>query len=62
MRFGRHLPTESKPLQAVSIARELGCEVIQIFVNNPTAWSSPQMEWIQGMLRAMAQRAASRSG
>ncbi len=38
------MPTESKPLQAVKIAQELGCETIQIFVNNPTSWRSPQMK------------------
>ena len=42
MRFGRHMPTGSKPLQATEIAQALGCETIQIFVNNPTSWRQPQ--------------------
>jgi deoxyribonuclease-4 len=42
VKFGRHMPTSPKPLQAVKIAQELGCETIQIFVNNPTSWRSPQ--------------------
>lgn len=42
MRLGRHMPTGSKPIQAVEIAHTLGCETIQIFVNNPTAWKAPQ--------------------
>lgn len=41
MKFGRHIPINSKPLQAVQIAQEIGCETIQIFVNNPTSWRSP---------------------
>jgi deoxyribonuclease-4 len=44
VKFGRHMPTGSKPLQAVKIAQGLGCETIQIFVNNPTSWRSPQMK------------------
>jgi deoxyribonuclease-4 len=42
VKFGRHMPTSSKPLQAAKIAQELGCDTIQIFVNNPTSWRSPQ--------------------
>jgi deoxyribonuclease-4 len=35
------MPTGSQPLQAAQIAEELGCETIQIFVNNPTSWRTP---------------------
>ena len=42
MKLGRHIPTSPKPIQAVEIAHTLGCETIQIFVNNPTAWKPPQ--------------------
>lgn len=42
MKFGRHLPTSSKPVQAAEIAQTLGCETIQIFVNNPTSWQHPR--------------------
>jgi len=42
VKLGRHMPINAKPLQALDIAQKLGCETIQIFVNNPTAWKSPQ--------------------
>ncbi len=38
MRIGRHMPTHSKMVKAAEIASSLGCEAIQIFVSNPTAW------------------------
>ncbi len=38
MRLGRHMPTNSKPVKAVSTARHIGCDAIQIFASNPTAW------------------------
>ncbi len=41
MKLGRHIPTGSRPLQAAEIAQALGCETIQIFVNNPTSWRQP---------------------
>ena len=41
MRIGRHMPTGSKPLKAVEIAHEIGCETIQIFASNPTGWRPP---------------------
>lgn len=42
MRLGRHLPTNSRPVQAAEIAQALGCQTIQIFVNNPTSWQPPR--------------------
>lgn len=42
MKLGRHLPVGSKPVQATEIAQTLGCDTIQIFVNNPTGWKQPQ--------------------
>ncbi len=42
MKLGRHLPTSSRPVQAAEIAQRLGCDTIQIFVNNPTGWKQPQ--------------------
>ena len=42
MKLGRHIPIGSKPLQAAEIAKSLGCEAIQIFVNNPTSWRQSQ--------------------
>src|SRR5438105_10444665 len=38
MRLGRHMPTNSKPVKAVQIAQEIGCNAIQIFASNPTGW------------------------
>ena len=38
MRIGRHMPTHSKMVKAAELASELGCEAIQVFVSNPTAW------------------------
>lgn len=37
-RLGRHMPTNSKAVKAVQIARQLGCEAIQIFASNPMGW------------------------
>jgi deoxyribonuclease-4 len=41
MRVGRHMPTNSKMVKAAAIAHEIGCEAIQIFASNPTAWRPP---------------------
>src|SRR5687767_13686396 len=41
MRIGRHMPTHSKMVRAAEIACEIGCEAIQIFASNPTAWRPP---------------------
>ncbi|GCE10846.1 deoxyribonuclease IV [Tengunoibacter tsumagoiensis] len=41
MRIGRHMPTNSKPLKAAQIAQQIGCEAMQIFASNPTAWKPP---------------------
>lgn len=41
MRLGRHMPTNSKPVKAAQIARQIGCDAIQIFASNPTAWRPP---------------------
>jgi deoxyribonuclease-4 len=38
MRLGRHMPTNSKPVKAVQIAQQIGCNAIQIFASNPTGW------------------------
>jgi deoxyribonuclease-4 len=42
VKLGRHLPTSSRPVQAAEIAQRIGCDAIQIFVNNPTGWKQPQ--------------------
>lgn len=41
MRLGRHMPLNAKPPRAAAIAREIGCDAIQIFASNPTAWRLP---------------------
>jgi deoxyribonuclease IV len=41
MRFGRHMPTASKPVRAAALAKQIGCNAIQIFASNPTAWKPP---------------------
>jgi deoxyribonuclease-4 len=42
VKLGRHLPASPRPVQAIEIAKTLGCDTIQIFVNNPTGWQSPR--------------------
>lgn len=42
MRFGRHMPLNAKPVRAAEIARQLGCNAIQIFASNPTGWRPPE--------------------
>jgi deoxyribonuclease IV len=41
MRFGRHMPTGSRPVEALRTAREIGCDTAQIFVTNPRGWRAP---------------------
>lgn len=38
MRLGRHMPTHAKPVKAAELAHSIGCNAIQIFASNPTAW------------------------
>ena len=41
VKLGRHIPTGSKPVQALRQAREIGCDAVQIFVTNPRGWRAP---------------------
>jgi len=41
VRFGRHMPTGSRPVDALRTAREIGCDTAQIFVSNPRGWRAP---------------------
>src|SRR6266704_112724 len=34
-RIGRHMPTHSRAIKAAEIARQIGCNTIQIFTSNP---------------------------
>ena len=47
MRFGRHMPTGSKPVEALRRAREIGGDAAQIFVTNPRGWRAPVPNPIQ---------------
>ncbi len=39
--IGRHLPTSGGLGKTLNLARELGCETVQIFVSNPQGWAVP---------------------
>ena len=39
MRLGRHMPTNSKPVRAVHIAQQIGCNAIQIFASRAIDFS-----------------------
>lgn len=39
--IGRHLPTSGGLGKTLKLARDLGCETIQIFVSNPQGWAVP---------------------
>lgn len=41
MHIGRHMPTNSKMVKAAQTAQQIGCQAIQIFASNPTAWRPP---------------------
>lgn len=41
MRVGRHMPTGSKPVEALRRARDIGCDTAQVFVTNPRGWRAP---------------------
>ena len=41
MRLGRHMPTGSKPAQALRTAQAIGCDAAQVFVTNPRGWRAP---------------------
>lgn len=42
LRFGRHMPTGSRPVEALHTARAIGCDSVQIFVTNPRGWRAPE--------------------
>ncbi len=42
MRIGRHMPLNSHAIRAAETAQRIGCNAIQIFASNPTAWNPPQ--------------------
>ena len=44
MRVGAHLRTPGGLRNAVDLAREVGAEVVQLFLSNPRAWSGPRLD------------------
>jgi deoxyribonuclease IV len=44
MRVGAHLRTPGGLRNAVTLAREVGAEVVQLFLSNPRAWSGPRLD------------------
>ena len=42
MRVGAHLRSGLRT--AIPLAREVGAEVVQLFISNPRAWSAPRLE------------------
>ena len=45
MRVGAHLRSGLRTV--IPLARETGAEVVQVFISNPRAWSSPRLETAQ---------------
>jgi deoxyribonuclease-4 len=42
VRVGAHLRSGLRT--AIPLAREVGAEVVQLFISNPRAWSAPRLE------------------
>ncbi len=47
MRVGAHLRTPSGLRNAVDVARDVGADVVQLFISNPRAWSGPRLDTAQ---------------
>lgn len=56
MRLGRHMPLHSNAVKAAQIARQLGCNAIQIFASNPTGWRPPAGDSVGSTAFARAAR------
>jgi deoxyribonuclease-4 len=56
MRFGRHMPLHANAVKATEIARNIGCNAIQIFASNPTGWRPPAGEGASSVVFAQAAR------
>ncbi len=39
--LGRHMPLGSRPGAHLRIARDIGCDAVQIFASNPRGWAPP---------------------
>ena len=51
MRLGFHLSIAGSLLRAISQAQSLGCQALQIFVQNPRGWKWRQVgPWRSGIL------------
>jgi len=44
MRIGRHMPTHSRLVKTAEVARQIGCDAMQIFASNPTGWRPPTID------------------
>jgi deoxyribonuclease-4 len=49
VRVGAHLRTPGGLRTAVQNAREVGAEVVQLFISNPRAWSGPRLETAEAL-------------
>ena len=56
MRLGRHMPLHANAVKATEIARNIGCNAIQIFASNPTGWRPPAGDGASSMMFAQAAR------
>ena len=56
MRLGRHMPLHANAVKATEIARNIGCNAIQIFASNPTGWRPPAGDGASSVLFAQAAR------
>jgi deoxyribonuclease-4 len=55
-RIGRHMPTHSRAIKAAEIARQIGCNAIQIFTSNPRSWQPTADDTIDYAAFAQATR------
>ena len=56
MRLGRHMPLHANAVKATEIARNIGCNAIQIFASNPTGWRPPAGDGASSVVFAQAAR------
>jgi len=56
MRLGRHMPLHANAVKATEIARNIGCNAIQIFASNRTGWRPPAGDGASSVVFAQAAR------
>ena len=52
MRVGAHIRTPGGLRNAVNLAREVGAEVVQLFLSNPRAWAGPRLDTAEAFATA----------